>query len=274
MTTYEWSLVGVLVVAALAVVCVSGRLSFVRRCPGSGLRQVGGLLGLLLLPAIPVLVLQAQAGPAQNGTLPDTAPAVAQAPVSRAVPAVVSLLGPLEQRLQREPDDARGWQLLGRSYQYLGRDQEAEQAFARARALGDVQRMAGSQEAPVRIHGTVMLDPALRAGLAGDETVYIFARALNGPRMPLAVLRRQVSDLPLEFELDDSMAMTPEVRLSGFNDVIVGARISASGSAAASAGDLEGFSGVVQTRDAGSITVTIDQSVVGRDGPGANPGSS
>jgi len=56
--------------------------------------------------------------------------------------------------------------------------------------------------------------------------------------------------------------MSPEIRLSGFNEVIVGARISASGQASASAGDLEGYSGVIRVGGENAAAVTIDQSVI------------
>jgi cytochrome c-type biogenesis protein CcmH len=99
-----------------------------------------------------------------------------------------------------------------------------------------------SATAAAQISGTVELDPALRAQAADSDTVFIFARAVDGPRFPLAVLRKQVKDLPAAFALDDSMSMMPNAKLSGFPNVIVGARISKSGSATPSPGDLEGSS--------------------------------
>ena len=90
------------------------------------------------------------------------------------------------------------------------------------------------------VAGTVELDAALRSKVAATDTVFIFARAAQGPRFPLAVLRKQVKDLPVSFVLDDSMSMVPDAKLSGFPMVVVGARISKSGSATPSAGDFEG----------------------------------
>jgi len=75
--------------------------------------------------------------------------------------------------------------------------------------------------------------------------------------MPLAILRKQVKDLPAKFSLDDSMAMTPEMKISNFDQVIVGARISKSGSATPQSGDLEGFSKAVKL-GANSVDVIID----------------
>lgn len=91
-----------------------------------------------------------------------------------------------------------------------------------------------------KVEGSVELDPSLRADVADTDTVFIYARAAQGPRFPLAVLRKQVKDLPTNFTLDDSMAMMPEAKLSSVPMVIVGARISKTGSATPAAGDLEG----------------------------------
>jgi cytochrome c-type biogenesis protein CcmH len=99
--------------------------------------------------------------------------------------------------------------------------------------------------ASARVEGTVELDPALRAQAADTDSVFIFARAVDGPRFPLAVLRKKVKDLPLKFMLDDSMSMMPNAKLSNFAQVVVGARISKTGSATPAAGDLEGVTDAV-----------------------------
>ena len=89
------------------------------------------------------------------------------------------------------------------------------------------------------------LAPALAARAAPDDTVFIFARSPQGSKMPLAIQRRQVKDLPLELTLDDSMAMSPALRLSGVQQVVVGARVSKSGNAMPQPGDLQGLSAAV-----------------------------
>jgi cytochrome c-type biogenesis protein CcmH len=91
-----------------------------------------------------------------------------------------------------------------------------------------------------KVEGTVDIDPALRAQAADTDVVFIFARAVDGPRFPLAVLRKQVKDLPVKFVLDDSMSMMPTAKLSNFPMVVVGARVSKTGSATPAPGDLEG----------------------------------
>ncbi len=111
--------------------------------------------------------------------------------------------------------------------------------------------------AGARVAGTVRLAPALAARAAPEDTVYIFARAATGPRMPLAILRKQVKDLPASFTLDDSMAMLESLKLSGQSDVVVGARVSRSGSATPQSGDLEGVSAAVKVGTTG-IAIVID----------------
>lgn len=85
----------------------------------------------------------------------------------------------------------------------------------------------------------VSVDKKQLKNVSMEDTVFIFARALNGPPMPLAVVRKQVKDLPLSVSLDDSMAMMPTMKLSSFKKVQVVARISKSGSAKAQSGDLQ-----------------------------------
>ena len=96
-----------------------------------------------------------------------------------------------------------------------------------------------------KVSGTVTLSAAMKGKAAPTDTVFIFARAATGPRMPLAILRKQVKDLPVTFSLDDSMAMNPSMKLSNFPDVVVGARISKSGGAMPRSGDIQGVSPVV-----------------------------
>lgn len=91
-----------------------------------------------------------------------------------------------------------------------------------------------------RVTGRVTLSPELQARVSAGDTLFVFARAVEGPRMPLAILRKTAADLPMSFTLDDSMAMSPAMKLSNFPHVVVGARISKSGNAMPSPGDLTG----------------------------------
>jgi cytochrome c-type biogenesis protein CcmH len=89
---------------------------------------------------------------------------------------------------------------------------------------------------------TVSLAPELSTAQSQGAVLFVFARAINGPPMPLAVARLDPQQLPVTVTLDDSMAMAPGVNLSSAKQIEVVARISASGQVRAEAGDLEGSS--------------------------------
>jgi cytochrome c-type biogenesis protein CcmH len=107
------------------------------------------------------------------------------------------------------------------------------------------------------ISGNVSLSPKLAGKVSPNDTVFVLARAERGPPMPLAVLRKQVKDLPLKFTLDDSMAMQPQLKLSGFPQVVVVARVSKSGTPMAQSGDLQGLTGAIKPGVKG-LNVVID----------------
>lgn len=92
-----------------------------------------------------------------------------------------------------------------------------------------------------------------------NHTLFVYAKAVSGPPMPLAVQRLRVADLPATVTLDDSMAMMPAMRISAFPEVTVGARISASGQATPGSGDLEGEVSPVKPSATGPIEVIIDR---------------
>ena len=108
------------------------------------------------------------------------------------------------------------------------------------------------------ITGTVTLSPTLVDKVSQNDTLFIFARAKTGPKMPLAILRLTAKDLPATFSLDDNMAMTPTMKMSSFPEVVIGARITKSGQAVPASGDLEGFSQPVKIGDK-DVAIVIDQ---------------
>ncbi|MDX8385132.1 MAG: hypothetical protein R8M11_01285 [Gallionella sp.] len=111
-----------------------------------------------------------------------------------------------------------------------------------------------------RISGVVELSPKLAQQVAPTDTLYVFAKAVSGPPMPVAVIRTVAKDLPLKFVLDDSMAMMPSMKLSSQQQVTVSAKISKSGSATPKSGDLKGEVSPVKL-GAENVRVVIDSIV-------------
>lgn len=127
--------------------------------------------------------------------------------------------------------------------------QQMAASLAQAREKAGLPAAAG-KPAPTapgsQLSGTVTLSAALRRQASPDDTVFVFARDAQGnSRMPLAILRKQVRDLPLRYTLDDSLAMSPAAKLSGARQVVVEARVSKSGEALPQPGDLRGLSSPV-----------------------------
>ena len=147
--------------------------------------------------------------------------------------------------------------------------QQAQDSVAEARQRASVAAAAASggssssaAAVPPAVSGRIELVGALQAQAKPDDVVFVFARGAQGPGMPLAVMRSRVRDLPLSFTLDDSMAMAPGLRLSGFPEVRVVARVSSGGGAVAQPGDFEGDAGPVPT-DKGpqQVSVRIDRTL-------------
>jgi cytochrome c-type biogenesis protein CcmH len=112
--------------------------------------------------------------------------------------------------------------------------------------------------AATAVSGRVELSAALKDKAGADDVVFIFARAVDGPRMPLAAKRVRAGDLPLEFTLDDSLAVMPGANLSSAQQVRVEVRVSKSGQAQAAKGDLTGKSAPVKPGAKG-LRIVIDQ---------------
>ena len=107
----------------------------------------------------------------------------------------------------------------------------------------------------------VSLSKQLASEAAPSDTLFIFARAPEGPPMPVAVIKKQVSDLPLTVVLDDTTVMMQQRKLSGFDEVIVGARISRSGEAIPQPGDLTGVNVTVDLEKDEPVNIVIDQKI-------------
>ncbi|MGS1118895.1 tetratricopeptide repeat protein [Rhodanobacter sp. UC4436_H3] len=192
----------------------------------------------------------------------------------------------LQRAVKQHPDNQRGLWLLGISdfqrgdyrnaaatWRLLQPQLEpgssvaksvAEQiAIADARAGGAPAGTSSSAAAAVpagaSLRVIVTLAPALQGKLAKGDVLYVYARALDGPPMPLAVARIEPVTLPATVTLNDAMAMTPAFKLSSVAQVFVGARISHDGQPTAAPGDLEGDAGVVDVARKTPVAITIDK---------------
>jgi len=134
---------------------------------------------------------------------------------------------------------------------------DSEDARAIRANVQEARALAGTGVTRQELKGTVTLSSKVKAQATPDDTVFIFARAAEGPAMPLAVQRIKVRELPAAFALDDSMAMAPGMSLSAHPRVVIVARVSRSGTPAARPGDLQGTSAPV-ANDAQGIRVVID----------------
>ena len=220
--------------------------------------------------------------------LVDSADIMVMANGGRFTPEAAELL---ERALQVKPQNAKGLWLMGH-YKYQGEDFQSamdywqraaaqlppdsedtrairlqiEQAESRLLAAGGSPAPAAeSRTAPAAdaaakaVEVSVRLDPALSAQASAQDTVFIFARAAQGPRMPLAIVRKRVAELPVTVTLDDSLAMSPAMVLSNFDAVTIGARISKSGNAMPQSGDLQGSVTPVQVQAGASVEVVINE---------------
>jgi hypothetical protein len=181
---------------------------------------------------------------------------------------VASMIDKLASRLSENPDDADNWLLLARSYKHLNRVDEAIDAYTHAEALGqfdaDLAELANldssrSENAATgaRIYGNVELAPDVASIVQPTDTVFIFAKAVNGPPAPLAVLQRPASELPIDFLLNDSQSMVDGMKLSNFEEVIVTARITRGGDATVALQGLEAKSDVIRIADNRHLNLTI-----------------
>lgn len=271
----------------------------------------------------------------------------------------------LAAKLEKNPNDAQGWALLGRAYQSMQKPQQAMDAFKRARALltEDPDLMADYAQALVTTSGgtdfsgepsqlldralsiqpdnqralwlrgvaqyqagdyptsigtwthllgllpagstvgvsvqaqiddargkagmpatvattpatpkpaapgianapkltvSVSIDPSIAAQVDPSLTVFVYARAASGPPMPLAIQRLSVAQLPVTITLDDSNGMMPNMKLSNFPQVVVGARISRSGNPIAQSGDWQTLSEPIDVGKKETVVLTIDRIV-------------
>lgn len=134
---------------------------------------------------------------------------------------------------------------------------QAETRLSSQKIASTTEPEATLEESLLRV--TVKLDERLFDRVAPEDRLFVFAQSLNGPPMPLAVVSKRVEDLPLTVTLSDSMAILPEMRLSNFEDIRIGARISKSGDAIPQSGDFEGEISPVKLAEADIVEVIISK---------------
>jgi cytochrome c-type biogenesis protein CcmH len=165
----------------------------------------------------------------------------------------------------RYPDALRDWRRLREVVGDSSPDARIIDAnIAETLSLTGAAGAAGTSpaSAPARqvaIRGTVDIDPALKPRLKAGMTLFVFAKAADAPGAPLAVMRVQPTSWPVSFQLDDSMAMMPGRALSGFDEVVVEARLSVSGQATAQSGDLQAVGSTVRTGDTQRLALRISR---------------
>jgi len=137
----------------------------------------------------------------------------------------------------------------------LGGGRKTMPAFAESAAPA---RPTGQTGQPRTIRGTVTMAPGLAGKGSPTDTLFVFAREMNGPPMPVSIVRASRKDLPFTFQLDDSTSPMPSRKLSDIDTVVIVARLSKSGQAMPGSGDLEGMSQPIKPGTE-NITVVIDR---------------
>jgi cytochrome c-type biogenesis protein CcmH len=138
-----------------------------------------------------------------------------------------------------------------------------------AKSMGGVAEAEPTVPAPLQtptaaaagITLTVRLDDALADKVSPGDTLFVLAKAVKGPPMPLAAIKRQAGDLPLQVTLTDEMAMMPQLKLSNFDRVIVQARLTKGGNPMAQRGDLQSAPLETPTKTTAALELVIDRLV-------------
>lgn len=163
-----------------------------------------------------------------------------------------SAVATLESRLVKGGGSADDWELLAKSFEFLGRPADAVKARAH-------QLPGGANAAGASLSGEVVLAAPLAAKVSAGETLFIIAKSINSPGPPVAVLRGTAGDWPMKFTLDDSLAMLPGRNLSSAGPVMIEARISRRGQPLPASGDLQGSAGPVNPSEHAPLTILIDR---------------
>ena len=148
---------------------------------------------------------------------------------------------------------------IDKAREQLGLPAQAPLSTANAPASAGV--VNSTSNGTERLTGRVTLGPELASQVSPKDTVFIYANAAEGPRMPLAIIRTTVDKLPYDFVLDDSLAMNPQMKLSQVKSVMVRARISKTGNAMPQAGDFGASVGPVTPGSPEKLELTISKAL-------------
>jgi hypothetical protein len=181
----------------------------------------------------------------------NTAPAEVKSGASSMEIAVANL----ESRLAKGGGTADDWELLAKSYEFMGRSSDAATARARRLPAKDAQ----GSKAATTVSGEISLALNFDKKISPGETLFIVAKSVNSPGIPVAVIRSTVGSWPLKFTLDDSQSMVPGRNLSSAGRITIEARISPTGQAMPVAGDLQGSTGVIDPQDHRPLKIIIDR---------------
>jgi hypothetical protein len=184
----------------------------------------------------------------------EAAPQAAPMSASSAASPMESAVTKLEGRLAKGSGGADDWELLAKSYEFLGRPKDA----VRARAHQLPPAGVASASVSVSVSGEVTLDANLSGKAMRGETLFIVAKSVDSPGIPVAVFRASVADWPVRFTLDDTLSMMPGRTLSSAGRVIIDARISHKGQPLPAPGDLQGSSGVIDPAARKPLSIRID----------------
>ena len=149
-------------------------------------------------------------------------------------------------------------QMRIRSVEALSGTSPAEQASQPVESSPTTETSASDN---VSISVNVNISELARSASTDDQVVFVYAIATDGPPMPLAVSKISVNDLPASVTLDNSMAMIPDMNLSAFPSVTIGARVSTTGNAIAQSGDWFSEALDISPADMEDVELSIDQQV-------------
>jgi hypothetical protein len=207
--------------------------------------------------------LESQTPVAKMAGTPATLPQATE-PREKAA-SIETLLSGLEERLRSNPDDGKDWLLLAQSYEHVGRNADASDAYARAVALGVSDEALGARlsndesmpaGATAEIRGRLSYSQSVADRINPDDVVFITAKVPGNP-MPLAVLRRSASELPFDFVLSDEASMVKGSGISNASEIVVTAKLSKSGDALNPGANLQATAGPVEPGNAGFLELVI-----------------